>query len=332
MNKPHSILCCILLACASPALAADPVQEQLAQQSQAQIRDTLHAPGEGEYEQQLERLMQQEQFSQATRAQVRQILADAESENLPVEPFLDKVHEGIAKHVDQATLVEALDRVQHRYRYAYEKASEQTTDARLRKRLGDTIAAADAAGLKKEDCDAVMTALRTRTRTMTQDQSQELALETFATARIMSHSRVRSSMVSEVLVSALDKSYETEDMNTMQSAFRARARYGNPDEVAKMFSQNIQGGMTAGQLELQARQESKNQSRSASGNTGKSDGGQRNSSGNSNQSGGNSSGGSTDSGSSSGGGSKGGSDNGKGGSGSSGGSGTGGSGGGKGGR
>ncbi|NNK96775.1 MAG: hypothetical protein HKP41_20685, partial [Desulfobacterales bacterium] len=215
MKKIYFIVCCILLAGASPTLATDLVQEQLAQKSQVQVRDMLNAPGEGEYEQQLQQLMQQEQFSQTTRSKVRQILAKAESENLPIEPFLDKVHEGIAKNVDQAALVEALNRVQQRYRYAYEKASEQTTDARLRKHLADTIAAADAAGLKKEDCDAVMTALRTRTRTMAQNQSQELALETFATARLMSHSRVYSSTVSNVLVSALDNSYDTTDMNKM---------------------------------------------------------------------------------------------------------------------
>ena len=241
---------------------------------------------------------------------------EAQKDGLPTKPLTDKVYEGIAKNIEEDVIVQAVTRVRNRYRHAYRQAQELAVDPEQEELLGNLIAGAYTAGLTEEDCDAILAALQTRTRTANQRQDQELAIQTMTTARFMAHREVRSKTVSELLVTALDKSYETADLKEMQHSFLNRARYGSAENIARQFSDNINQGMDASALGHSPKR------------SGESDGSGGAGSGGSNGSGGNSggagSGGSNSSGGNSGGAGSGGSnssDGNSGGSGSSGGSG-----------
>jgi hypothetical protein len=264
--------------------------------------------------------MNREQFRNTNVVRIQKIIEEAQQEGLPTKPLTDKVYEGIAKNVTEERIVQAVTTVRNRYSNAYRRARELATNTDRERQLGDLIARTYSAGLTEEDCDTIMTALQTRTRSMNQSQAQEITIQTITTARIMAHRDVRSRTVSDVLVNALDQSYEASDMKEIQYSFRLRARHGSAENVAQHFAAVINQGLDAKALgKNYARNNENGESGGSNSGSGGAGSGGSNSSGGSGNSGGGSGGNSNGSSGGSGGGS--GSSGGSGGSGSSGGSG-----------
>lgn len=316
MKTNYFTLICMLLVATSVAQADEPLTQSTELLSQEQATETYQTPVDDDGAAALLQAMYREQFRHANMVQVQEEIEEAQKDGLPTKPLTDKVYEGIAKNIEEDVIVQAVTRVRNRYRHAYRQAQELAVDPEQEELLGNLIAGAYTAGLTEEDCDAILAALQTRTRTANQRQDQELAIQTMTTARFMAHREVRSKTVSELLVTALDKSYETADLKEMQHSFLNRARYGSAENIARQFSDNINQGMDASALGHSPKR------------SGESDGSGGAGSGGSNGSGGNSggagSGGSNSSGGNSGGAGSGGSnssDGNSGGSGSSGGSG-----------
>jgi len=319
MKKIYFAVSFILLVCASIASASEPLEANTELISQEQAREVFQAQLDKDDMPALLQAMNREAFSHANIVRVQQIIEEAEKEGLPTEPLTDKVYEGIAKTVDEDSIVGAVIRVRHRYAYAYRRAGELVVDADQEKILGNLIAGAYTAGLTEEECDSIMAALQTRTRSMNRSQAQQLNIETMNTARVMAHRDVSSETISDVLVTALDKSYQAKEMEEMQHTFRNRTRYGSAEKVAQQFSNDISRGLGVGSLgHNSSNGGGSDNTRDSNGGSGGAGGGGSNSSGNG--------GGGSNSGSGNSGNSGGGSNSGSGNSGNSGGGSSGGSG------
>ena len=248
MKIKHFTLIFILLSSTSIALADEPLIENTELRSQEQAREMFQTQIDKDDTPPLLQAMHREQFRHSNMVRVQEIIEDAKQEGLPTKPLTDKVYEGIAKDVSEEKIVQAVTRVRNRYRHAYQQADELEVDPDQEELLGDLIADAYTAGLTQEDCETVMSSLKTRMRTMTRNQAQELTIQTMTTARIMAHREVRSETISDVLVTALGKSYEATEMKEMQHSFINRARYGAAEKVAQQFSDGINQGLRAQEL------------------------------------------------------------------------------------
>ncbi len=248
MKKKYFTLVCVLLTSASLASADEPLIENTESGSQEQAREMYQTQIDKDETPALLQAMHREQFRQSNMVRVQKIIEDAKGEGLPTKPLTDKVYEGIAKDVNEEDIVEALTRVRNRYRHAYQQARELVVDPEQEEILGDLITDAYTAGLQQEECEAVMSALKTRTRTMNRGQAQDLIIQTMITARIMAQREVRSETISDVLVTALGKSYEATEMKELQHSFMNNTRYGSSEHVAQQFLDGINQGLRAQEL------------------------------------------------------------------------------------
>lgn len=209
----------------------------------------VHQPGvtpDGTEE--LIRVMKTNRFTLTNIREIQQRIRDLDEQDIPVEPLMSKVHEGLAKDIEPQRIVTATERVQQRYEYAYREARKFGLDETKTDTIGDITAKTLAAGLKVKECDQIMEQLRIRTRVMEQDQACSLITETLKTGRIMAHRDVDSTMVAELLTTALRYSYNADDVVVMRQTFMKTIRARNAEMVAQHFSYNISNGIKAGQL------------------------------------------------------------------------------------
>ena len=165
--KTKIIIVCVVFF-SFPALAADQLNKENAQSTQLNYRQETAVQYQARVKPDdtsaMLQAMQRYRFTKENTLRVRRMLKDAQQQELPTTPITDKVSEGIAKKIDEDTIVRAAVRVLERYQNAYRRASTLTTDKQLARQLGRTLAGAYTAGLKDEDCARIMTRLRTRTR------------------------------------------------------------------------------------------------------------------------------------------------------------------------
>lgn len=250
MKKPTLIVLSILLTTPVLSFAASTSQNQLQFVSQEQVMEMYQARLDPDGTPELLKAMQQNQFSRQNMVRIQTMLRDAYGENLPTEPLMNKVQEGIAKSIGDEAIVRAVERVQKRYEYAYSQAETFDWDREQIDLFGALLARTYTAGFNEQQCEQILAELkiRIRTRSMNRDQSLQLAVATMTTARIMAHRRVRSATISALLTNALQKSYQARDMHTLQTSFTNQARHGSAEIIAQQFSNDITTGMEAQQL------------------------------------------------------------------------------------
>lgn len=215
-------------------------KEQAAIASQAKV----DSDGTG----QLLQLMQQHRFQHSHMRQIQAAIEEARNKGLPAKPLESKVHEGISKNIDGERIVQAVHRVQSRYENAYQQAKAISEEKDKVERLGNTIAEAYAAGLKKGDCEQIMEQLRERLQQVDQETGFDLALASMMTARNMSRTNVHSDTTAAVIQSALRHSYQVQDMHTLRARIEEQSHLAAPDEVAKGFSAEISRGVNSENL------------------------------------------------------------------------------------
>ena len=246
MNK-YIMTFLILQACISVAvtvIAADgtalQAQEQTQTVSQAQV-DPDETPA-------LLQAMQQYRFTQSHVLHVQNMVQEAQKQGIPTDPLIDKVYEGMAKKINEEKIIQAANRVQHRYENAYRNAAELTENQEEINTLGTVIAEAQTAGLGDQDRDRIMTQLQKRIRKMDKIQAYALSESTFLAVRNMSRHGAGSAAASEVVVNALQHSFQAREMKQLQESFTTQARFGHSEEVARSFSYQISRGTDAAGL------------------------------------------------------------------------------------
>jgi hypothetical protein len=190
----------------------------------------------------LTRAMQQNQFNEQQIQRAHALMIEARNSSLPVQPLTNKAFEGMAKGVPPQLIVNAMQAVQSRNAFAFQRAAQLSRDKIHIDNLGRTLAAGLAAGLSKEDADKIATMAQQRAGSMNSDQAFSLALESFQTARDVSRLGVSSSAVTGMVTQALKKGYNSEDMRTMRSAFINQAQHAEPQKLAHGYTTAIQAG------------------------------------------------------------------------------------------
>ncbi|MFT5729326.1 MAG: hypothetical protein ACI8PB_003491 [Desulforhopalus sp.] len=262
----------------------------------------------------LEQKMTEYGFGETDLNTFRDMLKELQTKELPLDPVVHKVYEGMAKNIQPDNIIHATNQVQGRYRSASRYAHLLSDTGPATGKLTETIAQAFAAGLKNEDCEDIVLELKEQIRAMSRVERNGLIEQTMWTARDMARRQVHSSTISNVLSSALRHSYQAKEMSELRQRFSTQAKRHSPENVAIEFGENIGRGAASHQLGKTSSNSNSGNSKGSSGSSGGS-GGSSGSSGGSGASGG-SSGGSGGSGGSSGGsGASGGSSGGSGGSG-----------------
>ncbi len=245
MKNIYVVLIGMFFATCSLAFADEPVTDAVELQQRSQTREMAQFIVDQEELPALLKAMERQRFTHSNQVRVQKVIQDAKQEGLPTQPLADKVYEGIAKGVDEQRIVQAMTTVRNRYAYAYRQVRQLVDDAADAQVLGKVVAEAYTAGLKQQDCDKIVEELQTRLQTMTRQESRELALETMLTTRLMARRGVESVTVSDVVVSALEQSYDDADMQQIQKAFMGRALNGSAQGMATQLGEHIGSGGAA---------------------------------------------------------------------------------------
>jgi hypothetical protein len=191
---------------------------------------------------QLTRAMQQNKFNEQQIQQAHALMVEAKISSLPVQPLTNKAFEGMAKGVPPPLIVNAMQTVQSRNAYAFQRAAQLSKDKSQVEKLGRTLAAGLAAGLSKTDADKITTTAQQRAGSMSSDKAYSLAIESFQTARDISRLGVSSQAVTGMVTQALIKGFEPEDMRAMRSSFMTQVQHTEPQGLARGYVTAIQEG------------------------------------------------------------------------------------------
>jgi len=199
------------------------------------------------------RVMLENRFRQENALRAHETIIRAKEEGLPVEPIMNKAHEGIAKRVKEENIIQAMETVRSRYAFAYEKAREVTQDQAQIRRIGNHIAEGVTAGMTDSDIHRIMHQLKFRSRQMMSAQRIGLATETFRAVREMARFGVSSELATEVAYEALRHQYSSDQMARMRQAFISHSRNTSPHIVAEGYSGAIQRGQNVKTLDFSSR-------------------------------------------------------------------------------
>jgi len=196
----------------------------------------------------LTQLMIKEQFKQEYVLRAHEIVMNAGQEGLPPEPIMNKFYEGIAKQVRMENIMQAMERVRSRYAFADELAKKMNQEQDKVKPLRNMISDSSAAGLSNEDIGHIMSEFQKRAKQMERNHADELAMESFKTARFMARVGVPSKDTKEVVNQALKHRYTAWDMITLRTRFKAQYGHSNPESLAREYGMQIRKGRDAGAL------------------------------------------------------------------------------------
>ncbi len=196
----------------------------------------------------LTQLMLKEQFKQKYVLRAHEIVMNAKQEGLATDPIMSKVYEGIAKQVRHESILQAMERVRSRHAFANEQAKKMVQGQDQVNSLGNIISDSSAAGISNEDISYIMSEFQRRAGQMERTHADELAMESFKTARFMARTGVPSQETKEVISQALRRRYSAWDMITLRTRFKAQYGHSDPESLAREYKRQIQKGRDADAL------------------------------------------------------------------------------------
>jgi hypothetical protein len=192
--------------------------------------------------------MLQNRFSKQQMLEAYEILIDAKMSNLPEDPMINKMYEGIGKRVQNQNIIMAMEKVQERYKTASDIAQHMSSDRDQSRILTRHIAECMTAGMTDKDMDRIGEMLQTRSEDKYGKGSVELSEQTLKTVKTMARMGVKSEFAVGIVDEAFKKGYESNKMIRLEKAFIIQARRSNPSEVARLFAQNIKAGVSVDDL------------------------------------------------------------------------------------
>jgi hypothetical protein len=191
------------------------------------------------------RAMMNHQFTEEQVLRAHRLLIEANRIEIPAQPLIDKAFEGFAKSVPPGMIVGAMETVQSRNSFAYDRARKLTEQKSQTKVLGQTLAASIAAGLSEDDADKIFATIQQQTRSLNAQQAYSLAMASFQTARDVSRLGVSSQTVADMVAKGLSNGFTAEDMRALRRSFVARAQQAAPENLAHGFISAIEAGKGA---------------------------------------------------------------------------------------
>ena len=241
-----AVAAALLLVLVAAAALADAVDDGLPAGSPAAVRNSARQAIQNglntEDVVRLTRAMLQNRFEERQIQLAHALMIEAKNSGMPVQLLMNKAFEGMAKSVPPGLVVGAMEKVQSRNAFAFQRAARLTNDRSRTENLGRTLAAGLAAGLSEQDAEKITQMVQQRAGSMNSDQAYSLALESYQTARDISRLGVSSQAVTSMVTRALDKGFNHEDMRDMRSAFMTQARHAEPQNLAHGYAAAIQEG------------------------------------------------------------------------------------------
>ena len=242
--KKVIIIFCLLLFFASIA-SADVVDEGLSAETAGQLktgtRQMIHLGMKRDDALRLTRAMVQNHFSVEQAMKAQQIVMKAQHKALPVEPIVSKAFEGMAKKVKADRIVQAMEKVQARFAFAYGQAARLSTQKAQVDRLGNILAAALAAGLNTQDAEKICRMIQ-KTNNLPRAQQHNLAVEALTTSREMARLGVTSKAVTGVVTEALHRGFSATELKSMRQSFMSRSRSVSPNDLARGYLDAVSHG------------------------------------------------------------------------------------------
>ena len=188
------------------------------------------------------RTMLEDQFDEQQIQRAHTLLVEAKISGTPEQPLMNKAYEGMAKNVPPSLILSAMETVQARNSFAFNRAVKLTEQENQAATLGRALAAGLAAGLSTENADDIIGILQQRAGLMNAEQTYSLALESFQTARDVSRLGVSSQAVSGMVAQGLNKGFSQEDMHALHNSFMTQAQHANPQNLAHAYTSAMQEG------------------------------------------------------------------------------------------
>ncbi|MCK5204541.1 MAG: hypothetical protein KAR15_11745, partial [Desulfobacterales bacterium] len=188
------------------------------------------------------RAMAQNRFKTQHIINAHQVILNAHQQGLPPNLVINKVFEGISKHIQADRIISAMTKVKARYAFAYKQAVKLTNEKTHMNKVGYIIASGLAAGLNEKGIETITHSLQERSQGLNDDQRDALVLETFKTARDMARLGVTSSQTAALVSQALQHQFSAHQMQNMRAAFMQDSRATAPQSLAVSYGQAIQQG------------------------------------------------------------------------------------------
>jgi uncharacterized membrane protein YgcG len=188
------------------------------------------------------RSMLQNRFRQKNIIRSQEIVIQAQKEGLPVEPILNKALEGMAKRIQQETIIRAMERVMSRYAFAFKKASEIAESADQRNMIMEQVAECASAGMTEYDINRLMYQLKYRLKEGSTDDPIDLTIETFKAVKDMARLRVPSIVGADLAIEALKHRYGSQNMAMMRKWFLKHTEDNSSNLVANVYFDTIRQG------------------------------------------------------------------------------------------
>ncbi len=253
MGFLKSIIMSLLFACFIPsAVFADMVDDELPASTPLQIkekaRQAIHA-GTGEQDiVKMTQTMLKNRFTEQQIVRACDIIIDAESNDIPAGPVMNKLYEGIGKRVQSGNIVMAMEKVRERYKISSKYAHQINSSKDQAEGLMLNIAECLAAGMSEDDIAGVGEKLN-QLKTQNENENATLQIRTFMAVKTMSRMGADSASVTEAVETALSNGYGASEMQDFEQAFVLQARrFSDATDVAKSFTRGIRAGMSSEEL------------------------------------------------------------------------------------
>ncbi|MBN1906455.1 MAG: hypothetical protein JW927_15300 [Deltaproteobacteria bacterium] len=232
-------------------LAADVLDDELPVNAPVQIkeraREVIRLGVESQGVVKMTKAMLQNKFTEEQMVKAYEVIGDAKQNGLPVEPLMNKLHEGIGKRVKSQNIIMAMEKVKERYKsatqYAYSMTdSEEETDA-----LTEDIVESLAAGMTGTDIETIGDMLD-QVQIQTKEKSS-LKTQTLATVKTMARTGARSGSVANTIQTAIKNGYDHNKMKSLEKAFinQVKANH-NPSEITEAFIRGINAGTSVDEM------------------------------------------------------------------------------------
>lgn len=248
-NMKKIFFLAILVAMQASTAFTDEVEQGLlggaSDQIKASARQVIRAGVDGSSVIDVTHVMLQNDFKGEQVLRAHEIMTTMHRAGLPLQPVVNKLFEGIAKHVAPANILNAMDAVRSRYEFSFSRAGLLTTRTDQKDQLGLALAAGLAAGLSFEDADGIVRAvLDSRAGSTSSDQANALALEAFETARDAARLGVSSDAAAGLVNQALNKGFSLAEMQAMHQSFSSQSQHAVPENLARSYAAAIQQGVS----------------------------------------------------------------------------------------
>ena len=192
------------------------------------------------------RLMVENKYKEQQMLEVHQILMNANQQNLPESPIINRFYECISKKEKAENSIMALETVRSRYETASEYAGMITRDRVETRMMTELIVQCMTAGMGDIDLKQITELLEKRTKNMKTEEARALNNGTLNTVRTMARSGADSGSVTDLVSNAFQMDYTAKDMEKLGIAFLKQCKdKSSASALAESYANSIIGGATA---------------------------------------------------------------------------------------